>query len=178
MRAIDNPFAVHRMLQVRFRPQECSWDELTARLASMNYRATIVGPKGSGKTTLLEDLGVRLEALGFDCIFSRADVDDVWKQRALSPREVLLVDSAEWLSRMQWWRLKRLTRRGGGLIVTAHLPTRLPTVINTSTSPELLTNLLHELGQSREDHVAERLFAKHQGNMREAMRELYDVCST
>jgi hypothetical protein len=177
IRAIDNPFSVDRMMRVRFRPQGCSWDELMARLRTLNYRAAIVGPKGSGKTTLLEDLGSRLEAIGFSCIYSRCDVDDMWRRRPLGPREVLMLDGAERLTRLEWWRLKRMTRRGGGSIVTAHAATRVPTVIETGTSVALFDGLLRELSQPRPRETVERLFWRHGGNVREAMRELYDECT-
>jgi hypothetical protein len=83
-RAIDNPFSVDHVLRVRFRPQGCSWDDLMSRLARLNYRAAVVGPRGSGKTTLLEDLGPLLEARGFRCIFSRCDEYDVGRERSLT----------------------------------------------------------------------------------------------
>ena len=65
MRARNNPFAVQRVLAIRYRLGGTTWDELMERLASLRFRAELVGPHGSGKTTLLEDLGSRLEKLGF-----------------------------------------------------------------------------------------------------------------
>src|SRR6185436_15582003 len=65
MRAADNPFAVRRVLAIRYRLSGETWEGLLERLAALRYRAAIVGPHGRGKTTLLEDLAPRLEALGF-----------------------------------------------------------------------------------------------------------------
>jgi hypothetical protein len=51
MRARDNPFAVRRVLKLRYRLSESGWDELLARLERLDHRAAIVGAEGSGKTT-------------------------------------------------------------------------------------------------------------------------------
>jgi hypothetical protein len=139
----------------------------------LDYRAAIVGPQGSGKTTLLEDLAPRLEELGFRCVLSRCNEDRRW-QRRLEARELLLLDSAERLTALQWWRLKRRTRRAGGIIVTAHAPTRLATAIETSTSPQLLSELLRAMEQPREKQFVQSLFRAHDGNLREALRAMYD----
>src|SRR5687768_9283988 len=65
MRARDNPFSTDRVLKIRYRPRGWTWDGLLARLASLDYRAAIVGPEGRGKTTLLQDLEPHLTARGF-----------------------------------------------------------------------------------------------------------------
>src|ERR1051325_1150865 len=62
--ARENPFRVERVLTVRFRPLETSWDELRRRLLALGDRAAICGPEGSGKTTLLEDLAHQLSSAG------------------------------------------------------------------------------------------------------------------
>ena len=65
MRARDNPFRTDRVLAVRYRLDQGTFDGLLDRLDALGRRAAIVGPKGSGKTTLLEDLAPRLRDRGF-----------------------------------------------------------------------------------------------------------------
>ena len=64
MKARENPFRVARVrTAIRYARTAAAPDAsrdgaiaLLPRLASLGYRAAIVGPHGSGKTTLLEDL--------------------------------------------------------------------------------------------------------------------------
>jgi len=194
MRARDNPFATDRVLAVRYRPLEGSWDELMARLAALEYRAAIIGPEGSGKTTLLEDLAPRLEALGFTVRSARLDRGSgslpAGLLDGLSGREIILLDSTEQLGRLAWRRLRRRSARAAGLVLTAHRPGLLPTLVECRTSPELLEEIV---GRLAGDGVAEdgrlacpgrprsmplgELFRAHRGNIREALRELYDLCA-
>lgn len=183
--ARDNPFAVHRVLRVRTRLDDAGWAALLARLAAHRWRGAIVGPHGSGKTTLLEDLGARLGADGW-CIhwirlsaearsmpagFLRA------KAAALGPRDALLIDGAEQLGVAAWWALCLRVRRVGALIATTHRGGRLPTVQRCATSAELLRQLVAELGETIHAAEAAVLHARHCGNIREALRELYDVAA-
>ena len=39
MRARDNPFAVDRVLAVRYKPQGWTWEALLSRLKHLRYRA-------------------------------------------------------------------------------------------------------------------------------------------
>ena len=150
MRARDNPFSTDRVLAIRYRG--CDWDALLSRLAALSYRAAIIGPEGSGKTTLLEDLGVRLAASGVS--------------------DVALVDGADLLGAREWRRLQAQRRR---LIVTSHRAGLLPTLIACSTTPELLADIARDLaGNSLEPRRVQELFRRHGGNVREALRELYE----
>ncbi len=181
MRACDNPFATHRVLRVRYRLQGMTWDDLLARLESLEFRAAIVGPKGSGKTTLLEDLEAPLHRLGFTTKNLRLDetrrkfppdfLADFFTR--LSSRDIILFDGAEQMSWLAWRSFRQRARRVGGLIATSHRAGLLPTLIQCSTTPELLGEIVAELGESTQDAPA--LFEKHRGNLREALRELYDM---
>lgn len=184
--ARDNPFAVHRLLRVRYRLGDAGWAELLARLAAHRWRGAIVGPHGSGKTTLLEDLGARLGVAGWRIHWIRLSDEmravpaeffrDV--APALGSRDVLLVDGAEQLHAGAWWLLYLRTRRVGALVVTTHRPGRLPTVQRCVTSAALLRELVSELGESITLPAAAALHARHHGNLREALRELYDLAAT
>jgi hypothetical protein len=179
MLARDNPFRTDRVLTFRYQPQGWTWDELMRRLAAMNYRGAIVGPHGSGKTTLLEDLEARLNVAGQATIHLR-----LWDQkRALGSKDramlanastIVLVDGAEQLSAFRWLRLQRTTRRCRGLIVTQHREGRLPMIVRTQTSPRLLAEMVRSLDREMPSLECETLFARHRGNLREAVRELYD----
>src|SRR3972149_3545862 len=71
MKARENPFAVDRVLKVRYRFQVNGWAEFLDRLAASRCRGAIVGPEGSGKTTLLEDLRPRLTQRGYQTVWIR-----------------------------------------------------------------------------------------------------------
>jgi hypothetical protein len=158
------------------------WALLQARLRSLRHRGAIIGPHGSGKTTLLEDLARRLEANGWRVAQVRltAEFPDPGPElaapalRRLGSRDVLLIDGAEQLSRWRWLRLRFLTRHIGGLVITTHEAGRLPTLWRCSTTPELLRDLSGSLGVPLAEGEAVELFSRHSGNLRDALRELYD----
>ena len=182
MRARDNPFAVQRVLAVRYRLAGTTWEELLARLAGLRFRAAIVGPHGHGKTTLLEDLGERLAGEGFRIRTATLHEGErrLGSRRGAAlfrdphPRDLLLVDGAEQLDRLAWWHLRGRGRSAAGLIVTSHRPGLLPTLHECRTTPELLAAIAHELGGEGTADIVPGLFARHRGNLRDALRELYD----
>jgi hypothetical protein len=182
--ARDNPFSTDRVLRVRYRPQGWTWDGLLARLASLNHRAAIVGPEGRGKTTLLEDLGGKLSAAGWGVkqvgvsrgrrTLSRASLRECFG--TVSRRDVILLDGAEQMPRLAWWDFLRRSSRAGGLVITSHRPGLLPTLVACETSVELLRGIVDQLapGAGSGDGL-EALYARHGGNLRDALRALYDV---
>ncbi|MEX0777553.1 MAG: hypothetical protein WD042_17750 [Phycisphaeraceae bacterium] len=185
MKARQNPFRVERVLQVRYQPQDDDWVTLLARLRSLHYRAAIVGPQGSGKTTLLDDVQPHLEQAGFDTVWLRLQQ----QQHRLDPevlrpalagatrRTVILFDGADHLHRWHWWRFLRQSRDAGGLIITSHKSGLLPTWLHTRTSPQLLGSILGQLlpaARLPTPATIESLYHRHHGNLRDALRELYD----
>ncbi|HLH27701.1 MAG TPA: hypothetical protein VKW77_02220 [Acidimicrobiales bacterium] len=185
MRARDNPFRSDRLLAVRYRLQEGTWDGLFARFEALGRRAAIVGPQGSGKTTLLEDLAPRFRDRGYAVRELRLDAESPSFPEpfledflaSLGPRDLILLDGAEQLGRGAWSTFERRSRAAAGLLVTLHRPGRLPTLLETRTSRELLDGLVGEILEDRAGEVrglTAPLFEKHAGNLREALRELYD----
>jgi len=186
-RARDNPFAVEQVQRLRYRFRDEDWPSFLNRLRSQNYRGAIVGPKGSGKTTLLEELAGQLAPLGlrvhrlflneqrraYPASFVRS------LQNSLGPQDVILFDGCEQLRPLSWWRFRWQTRRAGGLIVTTHRAGRLPTLIECQTTRELFGELVRRLHDSiaLSPETLDRLFEKHRGNLRDAIRELYDLAT-
>jgi hypothetical protein len=188
LRARDNPFAVPRVLAIRYRLQNDCWEHLLRRLEALQYRAAILGQEGAGKTTLLEDLGARLRDRGRTPRFLRLNQHQPRFPRGflaeftagLEPRDIVLLDGAEQLGWIGWRRFLSVTRAAGGLIITAHRAGLLPTLVSCRTSPELLSDIVRELlgGHSDElQSLLEALFTRHRGNIRDVLRELYDRCA-
>jgi hypothetical protein len=181
MRACDNPFAVHRVLRQRYRLDDAGWAGVVARLAAQRWRGAIIGPHGAGKTTLLEDLGERLAAQGWRLRWvrlsresPRLSPDQRHTLTGLGVRDLVLIDGAEQFGALAWWRVRWRARRAGGLIVTTHTEGRLPTLWRCTTTPNLLRSLVHQLDVRLDEDDARALHARHHGNVREALRELYD----
>ena len=188
MKARDNPFAVGRIQTVRYRPINTTFDRILTRLHELNYRAAITGPEGSGKTTLLEDLQQVLEQKGLRArlVFvndtSRLD-GPAWRclLSELTRDQIVLLDGADLIRRSNWSVLKRHTiTHAYGLIITSHRRGLLPTLIECSTSPALLKDIVTELlpqARTIRTEFLDRLYERHKGNLRTCLRELYDLCA-
>jgi hypothetical protein len=191
MKARDNPFRVERVLtSIRYEIAGGGAASLLPRLEALHYRAAIAGPHGSGKTTLLEDLEDVLAARGFRITHVRLDTDGPrlpreWRSivRDLDASDIVCLDGAEQLGALAWRRFLWSTRRAGGLLITTHKPGRLPALIECTTSVSLLHGIMQRLAPMDSDAAAglasapptEELFTRHHGNIRDALRELYDV---
>lgn len=180
--AKDNPFATERVLRERYRLDDAGWAELMKQWETLGRRGALVGPHGSGKTTLLEDLAVRLERDGWRPVWVRLSAEfsrlpercDAGFFAGLSGKDVVLVDGAEQLGLVAWWIFRYRVRRAGGLVVTTHRAGRLATLRRCGTTAALLRELVAALGEAVSVGESERLHARHRGNVREALRELYD----
>jgi hypothetical protein len=182
LRARDNPFATERVLRERYRLDEAGWTELLKKWERLGRRGALVGPHGSGKTTLLEDLAVRLERDRWRVVWVRLSAEfprlpercDAGFFAGLGTKDVVLVDGAEQLGAVAWWRFRWRVRKAGGLVITTHRAGRLGTLRRCETTPALLRELVEALGETLSVGEAERLHAAHRGNVREVLRELYD----
>jgi len=185
MKARDNPFRTDRVLAVRYRPRGGTVKELLKELRRLGFRGALVGANGTGKTTLLEQLEPELRALGFKIRLVRL----YDKKRRISKHEMkrfsaelteedfILLDGAEQMSPLQWNWFRLRSKKAGGLLITAHSKGMLPTLKECTTSPELLEEIISELLGERalSTDRSRELFQKHHGNIRQALRELYDV---
>jgi Ni2+-binding GTPase involved in maturation of urease and hydrogenase len=178
MKARDNPFRVERILSIRYEPQGWTFDQLMDRLKKLNYRGAIVGPEGSGKTTLLEDLEPHLAKRNLAAKYLRLNrehrsIDGSFFE-SISASDVICFDGCEQLSDRAWCEFQKRTQHACGLIVTTHSPGRLATLVECSTTSSLLGRIIERLvGPNHPVHV-ESLFRKHGGNLRDALRDLYD----
>lgn len=184
--ARENPFRVDRTDRLAFQFSQGNWSGHLLRLAALSYRAAIVGPQGSGKTTLLEELAGHLRTAGRIPVLCRATGDRKGDAALIAKlidppyvAQIILLDSAEQLSRIHWRRLLRQTGNRRGLVVTSHRRCALPTWIECRTSWSLMQSLLADLRLPEPDHqmlmIAQRSFQKHHGNIRDVLRELFDL---
>jgi hypothetical protein len=161
----SNPFASRRVrpgaIPFQFPPGVDS-SELLSGFRQLGWRASIIGPHGSGKSTLLATLTRDLIAAGhaihvialhggqrrlprefFETIPPRR------QPRLQRPAMIVVVDGYEQLN---YWNRSRLERRcsaaAAGLLITAHAPTKLPILFETSTSYELSIQIAEHLVSS------------------------------
>jgi hypothetical protein len=182
VRAKDNLFATDRVLRERYRLDDAGWAELLARWKRLGFRGALVGAHGSGKTTLLEDMAARLEREGWRPVWVRLSAEfprlpascDAGFFGKLGEKDVVLLDGAEQLGPVAWRIFRYRVRNAGGLVITTHRAGRLRTLRRCETTPELLKELVASLGETLSAEDAARLHGRHRGNVREALRELYD----
>lgn len=188
MFAHENPFRTERLGALAYRHPELGLDAIEARWRALGCRGAVVGPHGSGKTTLLRALGDRFVHQGARVVRWTLRVDGprprlarlVREARHLGPGEVLLFDGAGHLSALAWWCVARACRRAGGVLVTAHAESRLPTLLRTRTDRALLAELVRELLGPGADALApllEELRVTHHGNLRDVFLALYDLAA-
>ena len=184
--ARHNPFATDQLHTIPFRFIDGDWNDHLLRLATLGYRAAIVGQRGSGKSTLLRALTQHLPMVGqpvsyvylpFEKSAHKALLAEGWARSMRGA--VLLVDGMERLSICNRFRLLRATASLPGLIVTQHHNGRLPTWFHCQTSQTLLRGVLQDMQITQPEIIAaaERAFEHSQGNIRDALRELYSQYS-
>ncbi|QDT31719.1 AAA family ATPase [Thalassoglobus polymorphus] len=184
MKARENPFRVDRVHALPFEFENDSFNLFYSRLKAAHFRGAIIGPHGTGKTTLLNELQNQLQQAGipYKALRLMDDGRDSNKVRiqewldSSSKEMVLILDGAGLLNFWDWQRVKRKTKRFAGLLITAHKPGRLPTLIELQPSVKTLIRLVRnlEIKQSIPDDRLHELFQTCNGNLRDCLRKLYD----
>jgi len=191
--AQENPFRTERLDGLGFRAAAtgapADLGDLLERFEALGRRAAVIGPEGSGKTTLLDALDRQLTGRGFEVRRLRAAPGGgaLWsaagpaRRDGAGPRTLLFVDGIDRLPAAARRRVRRAARGAAGLLVTAHRRLRLPTLIECATTPALLAALVEELAGGSAARwpvpAAAALHARHRGNLRTALLELYDLCA-
>lgn len=186
--SVDNPFSTRHVkpgaIPYVF-PAGENLGTLVARLRRNAWRGQLVGPHGSGKSTLLAALRPVLEHCGRRplCVAlhdgqRRLPLELEWPS-ATDASTIAVVDGYEQLSRWNRWRLKRRCRaRGWGLLVTSHRDAGLPDLLRTTIEVDRAVAIVGRLLAGAPGLIgAEEItqcFARHHGDMREMLMELYD----
>ena len=186
--AHQNPFRTSWIDALPFHFEQQNLSQVWGRFHSLRWRGVLVGPHGSGKTTLRETLERRLRAEGWNVhqIILTDTETPTWSLlhghiQSCDPKTIVSLDGLDRLGSFLWWRLQRATQHCGGLLATSHVTGRLPLLYQHATSPELLKHLVCLLltdQATMPDHEYQRLFDRHHGNIRNCLRELYDIWPT
>lgn len=189
-RSVPNPFATRYMrtgalppLDVAGHPRDIA--ALGATLAGLGGSAVIVGSHGSGKTTLLGALAEWLELEGR--VVERVRIREYRDLARLvgavvrcAGGGVVCVDSGERIGRLAGAGVRAAARLlGSRILMTAHRPGSLPTLVMCDTSSDLLAALVARLPCRSAEGVIDRCdidetFQRAAGDVREALFLLYD----
>lgn len=185
MKARENPFRTERVECVAYRLEATTWEEIFARLDLLDGRAAVVAPHGHGKTTFLEAIDREWRERGLRTHFirlneerrglTRRELESL--RKSILPGDAVIADGAEQLNWLAWRRFRRAAAEAAFLVISTHAEERLPTLYECRVSPSTLQWLVTEITEGEEkldDTDAEALFAKHGGNLRDAVRDLYD----
>lgn len=187
---LSNPFCAARLrpgtIDFVFEPGG-TLQQLVDSLEASAWYGQITGLHGTGKSTLLAALTPAIEARGR----SVKSITLVAGKRHL-PREFLAalplsfgrgVAAVDGIEQLPFWNrllLKRLCRKLGiGLVVTSHHSAHLPSLYETAVDETRAWKVVEQLqaGFPRRIEVGDLTapLARHQGNLREALFDLYDL---
>lgn len=189
----ENPFCSRRVrpgaIPFLF-PVGQSAAALVERLRASDWRGQIIGPHGSGKSSLLAALAPAIKERGRCVVLVELHDGQRRLPRDFPPSagfdwatEVptqIVVDGYEQLGRAsRLWLGRFCRRRRCGLLVTAHADVGLPELYRITPDLSLAARVLDYLQRGYPPHataedLAER-FARHGGNLREVLFDLYDV---
>mgnify|MGYP002785805613 CR=1 FL=1 len=181
-----NPFATRHTQPGMLPPLHATGQPLDVRrlLAAIREHgaASIEGPHGTGKSTLLAALTrvARDEGTHVEAVRLRTGRDAFAGVRAIlgaEPGGIVCLDGWEMLGVFTWVARQVAWWRRVGLVVTAHRSAGFRFVIRTSATLPLLAAIVDRLpdhgGLIVETDLKESL-ARHPGNVREALLDLYD----
>lgn len=187
----DNPFRSGCVDALGYLPIGRSLSEIETLFRDAGYRGVLFGPHGHGKSTLMHHLarvGLPEGAAPHRVIQVADDLSNLHELKAgMKNRDgVLMVDGFDLLP---WWWRWRVSRRRR-VLVTTHRDLVLSPMISwmnpqkmsprfcCETTPALLGELIARLSPSvrgvMDEGAIAALYARHHGNVRDALRELYD----
>ena len=179
-----NPFRTSRLEQLSFVfPTGRSMNRLVDRLSAVGGRGAVVGMHGTGKTTLLGELASALASRGWHVVQERCDPAAGRRHGLLAElataggSHAVLLDGAGSWSLFWWRRVVKATAGAGRLVITAHRPGRLPTLLHTQSSPELLDRLVSRLTPQHHQELQPllpELHRRHRGDCHTILLALYD----
>jgi hypothetical protein len=187
---VSNPFCAARLrpgtIDYVFEPGK-SLPQLVDLLEENNWHGQICGGHGTGKSTLMAALKTAIEARGRPVKLvtlrsrqRRLPHEFLTALRFSAGLAVAMVDGAEQLH--PWNRLLlRRTRRtyGVGLVIASHRRTSMPGLYETTIDEGRAWTVVQQLQNGFPPRITvadlvERL-ARHGGNLREALFDLYDL---
>lgn len=184
IRPSENPFNAQRLDSLRYVEFDHRLSEIATRLKRHGYRGAIVGPHGCGKSAMLQALGEELMGHGLSPLplfvnsDQRGTLPQDWQRTIRKARhtDALLLDGYDLLP--AWARLWVLlnARHAGAVLVTAHQDAYYKPIARPISSPCLLRQLIESLCPSSSSMIdANRLFHDARGNLRDALRNAYDL---
>lgn len=182
-----NPFTTRHTRPGRLPPLDDAGRprDMATTLAAVRRRAAtaIVGPHGTGKSTLLAAIAAELATAGESAglLQLRRHRDGLALLAAVlrAPRgSSLCVDGWERLGPIGAAAVRLVAgARGCRLVVTSHRPAGMPTLVRTGGGLPVLTAIIARLpdhgGLITPADLAES-FARHGGNLRDSLDDLYD----
>jgi len=189
---LTNPFATRytrpgSLPPLDLRGRAIDADEMLVALGHLGVAASLRGPHGAGKTTLLTHLASSWEARGMAIervrLRSCRDTPNALAIISRSPAGgIVCIDSWELAGRSAGWAARLMARRAGcRLLVTEHKRTGLPVLMECRTTAALLASVVSRLpdhagwfGMLIHEVDIHEAFANSQGNLREALADLYD----
>lgn len=178
--AHENPFRTSRLLALPVHWGTETPGTLLARWESHGRRGALVGPHGTGKTTRLRALAASLAAEGRRVIWIQWHDDGTttppdWRAalREADANTVVCLDGSENLGPFAAYRLRRYTRRAGGLLATRHSASLfLPTLARHAPDAAVFAAHAAALAPGSEK-LARAAFSATGANAHEAFRRLY-----
>ncbi len=186
---VDNPFSARfvrpGVIPYIF-PPGCSLESVHEVFLANQRLGAVIGPHGAGKSAFITAFTSWMEKNGQPCLAlelhdgQRTLGQATWRQLEALQDTVVTVDGYEQLSAWSRYQLRRLCRRRHlGLIVTAHSDIEIPLLFAPEPNEDLAWQIVEYLlarGEpliTRDDVRAS--FARHQGNLREMLFDLYDL---
>lgn len=182
---IDNPFST-RFIDPKSHtfvfPAGQSLDRIGAYFRENGWWGEITGPRGTGKSTLLHTLCCWAEEQG--CTYRFFFLNDQQQHLPLDWSfgpgvDFYAVDGAEQLPGWMWsWLAWHCRRRDSGLLATTHHSLRLPPLYQTRlANAETIRRVVEAIAGPEnvpDPDLARQLAAKHSGDIRSVLFELYD----